>query len=207
MHIRQIRHGRRDGRGKLGKSCGSYRRVNRHCISAANLRTIIPGIHPFCLEGISMRRLGLLLLCFVFCTFLPRGVFAQTKVYRSVSNETVEKILQGLELKYQKDERKNKDGTVMFFDFQRGDLQYRLYNYNNDLWIESTLDKKMTLEEVNRWNADAKFSRLVLIEQKDKTTMSLESQLDALGGVTEPMIRQYINRFDEEAKRFAKFAK
>ena len=77
----------------------------------------------------------------------------------------------------------------------------RLFN----LWIEQTIDKKMPLEDVNRWNAEAKFSRLVLIDLKDKTTLSLEFQLDCVGGVTDAMVKQYINRFDEEAKRFAKF--
>ena len=53
--------------------------------------------------------------------------------------------------------------------------------------------------------ADAKFSRLVMIEQKDKTILSLEAQLDCLGGVTDTVVKQYINRFEEEAKRFSKF--
>ena len=54
---------------------------------------------------------------------------------------------------------------------------------------------------------EAKFSRLVLITEKDKSILSLEAQLDCLGGVTDAVIRQYLNRFDEEAKKFAKFAK
>ena len=132
---------------------------------------------------------------------------SQSKVYRTVSNETVEKILQGLEIKYQKEERKGKEASIMLFDFKRGDNTYRLFNYQNDLWIECTFEQKMKPEDVNRWNAEAKFSRLVLIEQKDKAMLSLESQLDCLGGVSDAVIRQYINRFDEEAKRFAKFMK
>ena len=144
------------------------------------------------------------LLCLAVCLLIPAGAFSQGKVYRNVSNETVEKILEGLELKYQKEERKNKDNPITYFTFQRGDLQYGMYNYGNDLWIETTSEKKMKLDDVNRWNSAAKFSRLVLIEQKDKTIVSLESQLDALGGITDATIRQYINRFDEEAKKFAK---
>jgi hypothetical protein len=95
----------------------------------------------------------------------------------------------------------------MYFDFTRGGQSFRLYNYGNDLWIECTFEKKLMAADINRWNADAKFSRLVLIEQKDKTILSLEAQLDCLGGVTDAVIKQYINRFDEEAKKFAKFAK
>jgi hypothetical protein len=154
-----------------------------------------------------MNRFVLLIACLAFSLFLTREVFSQSKVYRTVSNDAVEKILQSLELKYQKAERKDKDNTTMYFDFTRGGQSFRLYNYGNDLWIECTFEKKLMAADINRWNADAKFSRLVLIEQKDKTILSLEAQLDCLGGVTDAVIKQYINRFDEEAKKFAKFAK
>ena len=154
-----------------------------------------------------MNRFILLVTCLAFSLFLTREVFSQSKVYRTVSNDAVEKILQSLELKYQKAERKDKDSTTMYFDFTRGGQPFRLYNYGNDLWIECTFEKKLIAADINRWNAEAKFSRLVLIEQKDKTILSLESQLDCLGGVTDAVIKQYINRFDEEAKKFAKFAK
>jgi hypothetical protein len=153
-----------------------------------------------------MKPLRCLLL--VVCTLLMPGVArTQDKVFRTITNESVEKVLQGLELKYEKEERKNKTSTFLYFTFSRGEQKYGLFNYGNDLWIESTFDKAMKLEDVNRWNSQAKFSRLVLIEQKDKTMISLEAQLDALGGLTEATIRQFINRFDEEAKTFAKFMK
>lgn len=153
-----------------------------------------------------MKRLTTLIVCFALA-LVPTGVFSQSKVYRAVTNDGVEKILQSLELKYQKDERKDKDATVTFYEFKRGEQSYRLYNYVNDLWIECTYEKAMKPDDINRWNADAKFSRLVLIPQRDKTVLSLESQLDCLGGVTDVIIKQYINRFDEEAKKFAKFSK
>ena len=154
-----------------------------------------------------MNRFILLVASLAFSLFLTCETYSQSKVYRTVSNDAVEKILQSLELKYQKAERKDKDSTTMYFDFTRGGQPFRLYNYGNDLWIECTFEKKLIAADINRWNAEAKFSRLVLIEQKDKTILSLESQLDCLGGVTDAVIKQYINRFDEEAKKFAKFAK
>ena len=61
------------------------------------------------------------------------------------------------------------------------------------------------IEEVNLWNSQAKFTRLVQIDMKDKTSLSLESQLDCLGGVTEAGVRQFVNRFDREANDFSKF--
>ena len=150
--------------------------------------------------------MNLLRLFLLFVIVLsPGAAWTQTKVFRTVSNDSVEKVLQGLELKYQKEERKNKSTVIHYYTFSRGEHNFGLFNYGNDLWIESTFEKKLKLEDVNRWNAQAKFSRLVLIEQKDKTIVSLEAQLDALGGITEPSIRQFINRFEEEAKQFAKF--
>jgi hypothetical protein len=154
-----------------------------------------------------MNRLFLLVACLAFSFLAAHNGLAQTKIVRTVSSETLEKVLQDLALKYQKGELRNKNTTTAYFDFPRGDQTFRLLNYGSDLWIETTVEKKMAREDVNRWNASAKFSRLVLIEQKDKTILSLEAQLDCQGGVTEPMIKQYINRFDEEAKRFAKFVK
>jgi hypothetical protein len=154
-----------------------------------------------------MKRLVLPMFALALCPFVANEAHSQNKVVRSVSNDAIEKILESLPVKYQRAERKDKDSTVAFYEFTRGDVQLRLFNYGSDLWIESTFEKKMKLDDINRWNAAAKFSRLVLIEQKDKTMLSLESQLDCLGGVTDAMIRQYISRFEEEAKKFAKIAK
>ena len=154
-----------------------------------------------------MKRLVILVAGFAATLLLPLEGVGQVKTYRVVANEAVEKILQDLELKYQKEERKNKDASIMLFDFKRGDHSFRLFNYQSDLWIEATFERKLAPEEVNRWNADAKFSRLVVITEKDKTILSLESQLDCAGGVTDAIVRQYINRFDDEAKRFSKFLK
>ncbi len=155
-----------------------------------------------------MKRLSIFIACLAIGLFVAPDVSSQGKVYRSVTNEGLEKILQGLQLKYEKAERKEKEGnSIAFFEFKRGEHTYRLINYGNDLWIECTSDKAMKAEDVNRWNAEAKFSRLVLMKQKDKTTLSLESQLDCLGGVTDVMIRQYLIRFDDEMRKFVKFAK
>jgi len=144
---------------------------------------------------------------FVIALVTPHVALAQAKVSRDVSNETVEKVLQGIGLKFTKAPPKDKDAALLYFEFTRSDLPVRLKNYGKDLWIETTVDKKLRLDDVNRWNADAKFSRLVLIENKDSTTLSLEAQLDCTGGVTEAAIRQFVNRFDEETKKFAKFVK
>jgi hypothetical protein len=39
----------------------------------------------------------------------------------------------------------------------------------------------------------------------EKDTISLEAQLDCVGGVTDNIIRQFIQRFDGEVAQFNKF--
>src|SRR5262245_57661698 len=95
------------------------------------------------LERTAMKRFATLFACFAICVTIPVAAFSQNKIYKTVSNDTVEKILQGLELKFQKDERKNKDTSIMLYDFKRGDNSFRLYNYQSDLWIECTFEKSM----------------------------------------------------------------
>jgi|ERR1043165_3517277 hypothetical protein len=136
---------------------------------------------------------------------------SQIKVHTTVSDETVDKILHDLNIKFQKNEKKEQDNAFTQYDFKRGEQSFRLFNYGGkDLWIECHHDLPLKLEDLNRWNRDAKFSRAVLLPQKEKqtekekTVVSLESQLDCLGTVTDAMIKQFVNRFDEEAKKFVK---
>ena len=154
-----------------------------------------------------MKRLSIIVSCFLLSLLLTRDAASQSKVYRNVSNEGIETILQSFKIKYEKSERKEKDALIGTFEFKRGDHAFRLNNYGTDLWIECIYERALPPEDVNRWNAEAKFSRLVIVKQKDRNVLSLESQLDCIGGVTDAIIRQYIQRFEEEANRFAKFAK
>jgi hypothetical protein len=126
------------------------------------------------------------------------------KVYRPVAAEKLEKILADLDFKFQKTPGK-KEGIV-FYDFKRGDFTLRLHNYGGqDLWIECYFSDKWSLEDLNRWNSRSKFTRAVLVDTKEKSTISLEAQLDCFSGTTDAIIRQYIIRFDQEVKDFAKF--
>ena len=126
------------------------------------------------------------------------------KVYRPVSPEKLEKVLADLDFKFVKSPGK-KEG-IAFYDFKRGDFTLRLHNYGGqDLWIESYFSDKWTLEDLNRWNSRSKFSRAVLVDTKDKSTISLEAQLDCFSGTTDAIVRQFVLRFDQEVKDFAKF--
>jgi hypothetical protein len=125
-------------------------------------------------------------------------------VYMLVPGEKLEKILDGMDIKYKKLPAK-KDG-VQFYDLQSGGHVLRLHNYGGqDLWLDCVFSVKLGLQDVNAWNGRAKFSRAVLIKKDDQQTISLESQLDCLGGVTDAIVRQFIRRFDGEVRSFEKF--
>jgi Putative bacterial sensory transduction regulator len=131
---------------------------------------------------------------------------APQTVYKNVSSEALERVLQDMRIGYKKTPG-NKDG-VFYYEYDRNGFTLRLHNYaGTDLWIEALFSDRLSLEDVNRWNVQAKFSRCVLLQSNDKTTTALENQVDCRGGCTDAMVRQFVNRFDHEVRTFADFVK
>ncbi len=127
-------------------------------------------------------------------------------VTQSVSSEKLEAILKDLGVSYQKDAGKKE--RIFSYRFERQGRKVRLHNYGGeDLWIETDFTDKATLDLVNRWNMRAKFSRAVLIAGGERPTISLEGQIDCSLGVTDGMVRQFIQRFDAEIEAFVSFVK
>ena len=125
-------------------------------------------------------------------------------VYRNVSTQKLESLLEDMKIDFNKTEGKSKG--IWFYDFERNNFKVRLHNYQGrDLWLDVHFTDKMSLPEINEWNVRAKFSRAVQIKSGDKQSTSLESQIDCEGGVTDGMIRQFILRFDGEIKSFVQF--
>lgn len=126
------------------------------------------------------------------------------KVYNNISADRLEKLLGDLDIKFKK--LPAKKDAVDFYDLQSGNHVLRLHNYGGqDLWLDCVFAEKLTLADVNGWNTRSKHSRAVLIKQDDKATISLEAQLDCLGGVTDAIVRQFLRRFDGEVKAFEKY--
>lgn len=125
------------------------------------------------------------------------------RVYRNVTPEKLETVLKDLNIEYKK--VKGKEAGITFYDYEKGGFKIRLHNYKGkDLWIDAHFNEQLTLEQVNNWNVRAKFSRAVKLKG-EKETVSLESQLDCLGGVSDGIIRQFVERFDGELTQFSKF--
>jgi hypothetical protein len=152
-----------------------------------------------------MRTSGLLLFSAASLVLLAAMAGAdEEKAYRSVSTEKLEGILKEMKIKYKKSEGKSEG--IYFYDYERNKFKIRLHNYNGkDLWIDALFTDKSSLAEINVWNKRTKFSRAVLLKNGERETISLESQIDCLGGVTDTIIRQFINRFDGEINGFVKF--
>jgi hypothetical protein len=131
-------------------------------------------------------------------------VGAQETVYKNVSKEKIEAILRELKIEYRSSESKSEGTYYYYFKYENYDV--RLHNYNGkDLWIDCIFTDKLTPEQVNRWNIRAKLSRAVFIRDGTLETVSLESQIDCLGGVTDAIIKRFIGRFNTELDGFSKF--
>ena len=125
------------------------------------------------------------------------------KIVHNVTAERIEAILKELSVDYKKSAGKSEG--IQFYDFERNNYKIRLHNYQGkDLWIDAFFSDALSAEEVNQWNSRAKFSRAVQLKG-DKQAVSLEAQLDCMGGVNDLIVRQFIRRFDGEVLQFVKF--
>lgn len=137
--------------------------------------------------------------------FFVGSTFAQEdKVFKQLSAEQTDALLQTLKIEFKK--TPGKKGDVVYYDFQRGDHKVRLYWYGGkDLMLDAVFPR-MSLEQVNLWNVRAKFSRACLHKDDKGEFTALEANLDLTGGATEGTIRRFMTVFDEEIKQFATIA-
>jgi Putative bacterial sensory transduction regulator len=131
---------------------------------------------------------------------------AQTKeeIFHSVQAKQIESIFNELDIKFVKNQPKQAPDDTDF-DFERKGFKIRFtLSKGKMLWLSSYFPKA-PLERLNQWNVNAKFSRALLDRVGDREYSIVEWQLDAAGGVTKNMIRQFIARFEDEVVRFDQF--
>jgi hypothetical protein len=127
----------------------------------------------------------------------------EKKIVHSVTGERIEGILKDLGVEFKKSAGKSEG--IQFYDFEKSGYKIRLHNYQGkDLWIDAFFSDAIPAEEINKWNSRAKFSRAVQLKG-EKQAVSLEAQLDCMGGTNELIVRQFIRRFDGEVLQFVKF--
>ncbi len=125
-------------------------------------------------------------------------------VIAQVTNEKLENILKTQSINFQK--KVNNAGVVMY-DFELNGHKLRMYNFGGkDLMIDAHF-RKLSYEDINRYNLNRKFVRAVNYKGKDVEYTALENNLDCEAGVTEGMLRQWITSFGDDARHFAEYAK
>ena len=96
-------------------------------------------------------------------------------VYRNVSTQKLEGILEDLKIDFNKTEGKSKG--IWFYDFERNNFKVRLHSYQGrDLWVDVVFTDKISLKEINAWNVRAKFSRAVQVKTDDRVTTPSNSR-------------------------------
>jgi hypothetical protein len=126
------------------------------------------------------------------------------KVFKSMTPADAEAFLGKMEIDFKKAE--SKVVGTSFYDFKRKNFTMRFYCFDGkDLMLDAVFPA-MPLERVNDWNIKAKFSRATLQRDARGPFVTLESNLDLLGGVTEGTLKQFVLSFEDEVRLFAKYA-
>jgi hypothetical protein len=147
-----------------------------------------------------------------FRTVLAIAVFTATvscaqaqedKVYRALSPEATEKLLQELKIEFKKTSSKKQDEH--YYDFMRDTYKVRLTHFSPQEVLLDCVFRGIPIEKVNAWNSSTRFSRAVHHKDASGEFTLLEYGLDVSGGVTAGTIKQYLLRFDDELKKYDKF--
>lgn len=144
------------------------------------------------------------LASFALLLALSPAVFGQDeKLFKNVSPSELEGMLKRFDVGFKKAE--SKVPGIGLYDFSRKNFNVRLYSYEGkDLMLDAVFPKT-TLEKVNEWNLRAKFSRAGLRKDPKGEFVTLEANLDLMGGAAEGTIRQFVLSFDDELATFARF--
>ena len=125
------------------------------------------------------------------------------KVLKSLTSEQTEAFLKKMEIDYKKAD--SKAAGTHLYDFKRKTFSMRFYHFDGKDVMLDAVFPAMPLDRVNDWNIKAKFSRATLQRDTRGPFVTLESNLDLLGGVTEGTLKQFVLSFEDEVRLFAKF--
>jgi hypothetical protein len=144
---------------------------------------------------------GLLALAFAVC---PQAARAQSdKVFRTLTTDKLETLLKDAGIDFKKTAAKNEG--VFFYDYKKNNYDVRLHYYHGKDLMLDAIFAALPLEKVNLWNRGAKFSRVVLDKDSKGDFSVIEWNLNFAGGVTDDTVREFMNSFDEELKKYAQF--
>ena len=151
-----------------------------------------------------MSRLSrMILTLFVFIVVIPRTQAQDEKIFRALTPEATEKLLQELKLEFNKSV--SKKGDEHYFEFKREKFRIRLTQYPSQELKLDCVFRGVPLDMVNLWNTGARYSRATLHKDGATDITLLEYALDISGGATAGTIKQFVQRFDEDLKKYDKY--
>lgn len=133
------------------------------------------------------------------------SLVAQDEVVKTLTVEQAEKLLKDRKISFKRNEPDPKGHVV--FDFKKDDvaMAFYLFSGGKDVMLDVLLPPT-TLETINQWNINAKFSRACVRREGPQLVSVLESNLDLQGGVTLGAIDRFFDTFEKEVKNFAAHA-
>lgn len=139
----------------------------------------------------------------VFILVTPGTRAQDDKVFRALTPEATEKLLQDLKIEFKK--TSSKKGDEHYYDFLLVTHRVRLTHFAAQEIMLDCVFRGMPLEKVNQWNTLTKFSRANWQKDQSGEFSILEYGLDLSGGATMGTVKQYLARFEDELKKYDKF--
>jgi hypothetical protein len=135
-------------------------------------------------------------------------VVTEEETFRKVTPQVLEQILKEMKISFNK--IKVQPGVSTYI-FTRNNQPIALHSFEGgeDLMIDRQWLGKGDLAKINDWNVKRFFVRAVAYPPMGgkPAAIALESNLDCAGGVSESIIRNFINAFDDEVRRFDEYLK
>jgi hypothetical protein len=134
----------------------------------------------------------------------PRKDIAKEEItFKEVSAERMERTLADMNIKFAKVQLK---GGNPIYRYQSKETTIVLTNWGKDMMLEAKFPK-LPLDKVNQYNLDRKFIRTVAYKNKLGEYTGLEANLNFQGGVTDSIVRNFIEVFEQDAREFGVYAK
>src|SRR5205823_6141348 len=96
-----------------------------------------------------------------FANFSTPAV-TQEEVYKGISAAKLEKLLDGMGLKY----KKGKQGNDVFYEYTKNNFLIRLTNFNGEDLMIDAIFPASNVAKVNAWNVKRSYVRAVLYPGK-----------------------------------------
>ena len=139
---------------------------------------------------------------FCFAALGQDQLAAKPEIITSVTLDSVQRVLQamGFEVTRPKDNPKSDPYLIFRADGYRVAASVPAPQF---IWLETIITEHATLETINEWNTNNRFSR-VYFNPVEKTPV-LETEIVVAGGVTQENIEMQIKEFRDSVARWARF--